>query len=342
MVAAAIAGRVYQATSRFTRFPEQTPVNDGVTRVRITERTVVARDENVVSLRFESLDGAPLRPWYPGAHLDLLLPSGRMREYSLCGDPTDRSHYRIAVRRIPDGGGGSIEVHKLPVGSEVSIKGPRNAFPLALPGRGSAAQRLRFVAGGIGITPILPMVATAQRLDLDWSMIYVGRSAASLLFIDQLSALGERVTVRTDDDGGIPTATELLAGVQAGTAVYACGPPPMLTSIRTALLTRPDVELHYERFSPPPVLDGKPFTVTLADGTSVDVAADETMLAALRKVRPAVPYSCQQGFCGTCRLQVDAGTIDHRDTLLSQAERDAGWMLTCVSRAAGPDLRLRY
>ncbi|MGU3291648.1 PDR/VanB family oxidoreductase [Williamsia sp. M5A3_1d] len=342
MKAVEIISRAYPFFVRFMRDPHIPPPESGITTVRITERTVVAEDENVVSLRFSPLDGEELTPWYPGAHLDLLLPSGRMREYSLCGDPTDRTHYRIAVRRIPTGGGGSIEVHDtLRVGDTVAIKGPRNAFPLALPGRGSPAQRLRFIAGGIGITPILPMVAAADRLDLDWSMIYTGRSAESLPFIEQLRSHGDRVTIRTDDDGGIPTADELLGPIEPKTAVYCCGPVPMLEAIRVAMRDLDDTELHFERFSPPPVLDGNAFDVTLSStGDRVGVSATESTLAALRRIRPAVPYSCQQGFCGTCRVRVTEGVVDHRDTLLTEPERAAGWMLSCVSRSDGTDLTL--
>ena len=316
-------------------------VNTGVTQVRLVDRTVVAEDENVVALRFEAPDGGQLPPWYAGAHLDLLLPSGRMREYSLCGDPTDRTYYRIAVRRIPDGGGGSVEVHDdLRVGDTLSIKGPRNAFPLAVPGLGSRAEHLRFVAGGIGITPILPMIQLADRLDLDWSMVYTGRSRDSLPFVDEVLTHGDRVTVRTDDDGGIPTADELIGpDISPRTAVYSCGPIPMLDALVARLRDVRDVELHHERFAPPPVVDGHPFTVTLAStGAAVPVGADETTLAALRRERPSVPYSCRQGFCGTCRTRVLDGAVDHRDTLLTTAERDAGWMLSCVSRAAGDSL----
>lgn len=313
-----------------------------VTAVKIVRRDVVASDDNVVALTLGALDGGELTPWYAGAHLDLLLPSGRMREYSLCGDPADRDHYRIAVRRIPGGGGGSIEVHDaLNEGDILRIKGPRNAFPLALPGYGSPARTLRFIAGGIGITPILPMLAAAERLGLDWSMVYTGRSADSLPFLDELARYGDKITIRTDDEHGLPTPADLLGPIASGTAVYCCGPVPMLGGIRIALVGRADVELHFERFSPPPVEDGKPFTVTLASsGTQVPVSATESALAAIRRDLPSVPYSCQQGFCGTCKVRVLEGTVEHRDNILTEPERDAGVMLTCVSRAEGDHLRL--
>lgn len=302
----------------------------------VVDRQVVAHDENVVALRLAAADGSTLPRWHPGAHLDIHLPSGRVRQYSLCGDPSDRTGYRIAVRRIPDGGGGSVEVHDaLPVGSTVTTSGPRNAFPLSVPGYGSPTRRLRFIAGGIGITPILPMLKMADGLGVDWSMIYVGRSADSIPFIEEVQRFGDRITVRTDDVSGVPTAEELLGECPDGTTVYACGPAEMLTLVRQHLIGRDDVELHFERFAAAPVVDGEPFTVVVrSSGTEVPVSADQTLLAALQRAGVAAPYSCQQGFCGTCRTRVVNGVVQHRDTLLTEPERESGMMLTCVSRAA--------
>jgi ferredoxin-NADP reductase len=311
------------------------PAREHTHVLRVVDRRLVAHDDNVVALSLAGADDKPLPPWFPGAHIDIRLPSGRLRQYSLNGDVGDRGSYRIAVRRIPDGGGGSMEVHDdLPVGSTVTTGGPRNAFPLSMPGYGSPAQRFRFIAGGIGITPILPMVRQAHGLGVDWSMIYVGRSRDSLPFLDELSEFGDRIEIRTDDVLGLPSADELLGECPDGTAVYACGPAPMLTALRGRLAGRDNVELHFERFSAPPVVDGKAFSVRIASsGTVVDVGAEETLLSALKRSGLAAPYSCQQGFCGTCRTSVLSGVVDHRDTLLTEPERDAGMMLVCVSRA---------
>ncbi len=311
----------------------------------VLDRQVVAHDQNVVAFTLAAPDGGKLPGWHPGAHLDLHLPSGRVRQYSLCGDPGDRSAYRIAVRRIPDGGGGSIEMHDaLPVGATVTTGGPRNAFPLVVPGYGSPTARLRFVAGGIGITPILPMLALAEQLGVDWSMIYVGRSADSIPFLDEVRRFGGRIEIRTDDVNGVPAADDLLGECPSGTTVYACGPAPMLTVIRERLTGRDDVELHFERFAAPPVVDGEEFDVTVAStGTRIAVGAAETLLAALQRAGIAAPYSCQQGFCGTCRTRALAvkGVVEHRDTLLTPPEREAGVMLPCVSRGtAGSELVL--
>jgi ferredoxin-NADP reductase len=313
-----------------------TPPADCDSRIRLTvvDRRVVARDQDVVALTFRG-DGARLPSWHPGAHLDIELPSGRMRQYSLCGDPRSGT-YRIAVRRIPDGGGGSVEMHDaLTVGATVRTHGPRNAFPLTLPGYGSPTVRLRFIAGGIGITPILPMLGYADHFGVDWSLIYVGRSLDSLPFLDEVAAFGPRVEIRTDDERGLPDAAELLGDCPGGTAVFACGPAAMLTAVRSRLSGRDDVELHFERFAAPPVVDGEPFAVSLAaTGAEVHVGAEETLLAALRRSGVPAPYSCRQGFCGTCRTRVLSGAVDHRDTLLTDPERADGAMLICISRAA--------
>ena len=310
--------------------------HDSSITLTVVGRTVVAHDQDVVTLTFAAADGAPLPPWRPGAHLDIHLPSGRVRQYSLCGDPTRPDGYRIAVRRIPDGGGGSAEVHDvLGVGSQVTTNGPRNAFPLTVPGYGSPAQRLRFVAAGIGITPILPMMRHVDPLGVEWSIIYAGRSRDSLPFLDDVAKFGDRVEIRTDDVHGVPTAAQLLGDCPDGTAVYACGPAPMLTAIRTQLAGRENVELHFERFAAPPVIDGEEFSVCVAStGATVQVGAEETLLSALQRADVWPPYSCRQGFCGTCRTRVLDGRVDHRDTLLTEPERADGMMLVCISRAA--------
>lgn len=316
------------------------PRNTGRATLALTVRgrRVVAHDQDVVELTLVAADGATLPRWHPGAHLDVHLPSGRIRQYSLCGDPGDAGEYRIAVRRIPDGGGGSVECHDaLSVGALVHTHGPRNAFPLTVPGHGSPTRRVRFIAGGIGITPILPMLRAVRHLGVEWSMIYTGRSRDSLPFVDEVAALGARVQIRTDDVNGLPSAATLLGDCSPGTAVYACGPAPMLTAVRAALVDRADVELHFERFAAPPVQDGSPFEVSVAStGTTIAVGAQETLLTALQRAGVAAPYSCQQGFCGTCRVRVLDGTVDHRDTLLTDPEREAAMMLTCVSRGHGP------
>lgn len=300
----------------------------------VTARTEEA--DGVVSLRLEAPSGAELPAWYPGAHLQLELPSGTIRHYSLNGDPADRTAYRVAVRRVP-GGSGSAEIHDtVTEGTVLRVAGPVNAFPFA------AEPRVLFVAGGIGITPVLPMARKAARLGLDWRLVYTGRSRATMPFTGELSALpgaGERVKILADDETGVPDAAALLEPAPAGAAVYVCGPPPMLNGVREAANAAIDAgrlrSFHFERFTAPPIENGHPFEVELArSGTVLQVPADKTVLDTLRASNPATPYSCKQGFCGTCVQRVLSGTVDHRDQRLTPDDRAAGDMLVCVSRAA--------
>jgi ferredoxin-NADP reductase len=307
--------------------PEIEPV-DRRLRVRIAE----IRDEcsDVVSLRLEPFAGYVLPRWHPGAHLDVELPSARLRQYSLCGDPADRDYYRIAVRRIADGNGGSLEMHRLQVGDELTLRGPREAFPFI------DVDRYLFVAGGIGITPILPMLHHAAAQGADWTFVYTGRTRQSMPFLDEILALDPaRVHLWPDDEYGVPDAKKIVELAPPGAALYTCGPPAMIDAIRGEIPAENISSLHYERFSPPPVLGGKPFEVVLArSGHVVPVSAEETALNAVRAVLPDVAYSCQQGFCGTCPVKLLGGDVQHRDRCLTESQRD-GWMALCVSRGAG-------
>ncbi|MBT2365517.1 oxidoreductase [Streptomyces sp. ISL-10] len=300
------------------------------------ELVVAAREneaEDVVSLRLVAPDGSPLPRWQAGAHVDLRLPSGRVRQYSLCGAANDRHAYRIAVRRIAGGGGGSTEVHDaVRVGSRVTVTGPRNAFPFA------AEPAVLFLAGGIGITPILPMAREAARLGLDWRLVHTGRSRASMPFaaeIGELAALGgDRVETLPDDECGAPEGAQLLGRAPAGAAVYCCGPGPMLDSVRRAFDGSGASALHIERFTAAPIVDGRPFELRLRrSGEVLPVPADRSALDVLLARDPATPYSCRQGFCGVCTLRVTAGTVDHGGSRLTEKERADGRMRVCVSRA---------
>jgi ferredoxin-NADP reductase len=303
----------------------------GTLRLVVAERTTDSGD--VVSLRLTAGDGGRLPRWQAGSHIDLHLPSGRRRQYSLCGDPADRYGYRIAVRRLDGGGGGSVEVHdSLTPGSSVTVTGPRNAFPFA------ADPAVLLIAGGIGITPILPMAREAAQRRLDWRLIHTGRTRTSLPLATELARLdSSRVEIVTDDEHGVPDCGELLRRAPAGAAVYCCGPAPMLDGIRAAfdrLGPGRLSALHFERFAPPPITDGKPFDVELKRSQRVlPVPADRSALDVLRENLPALPYSCRQGFCGVCRQRVVSGSVEHRDRRLTDEERAAGEMLVCVSRA---------
>ncbi|MFJ4875669.1 PDR/VanB family oxidoreductase [Streptomyces sp. NPDC088745] len=307
-------------------------------RVLVSGRSEPA--EGVVQLHLEALDAGDLPRWEPGAHLDLVLPSGLVRQYSLCGDPADRASYTVATRVLPEeagGRGGSREVHeRVHEGSELRVRGPRNRFPLV----GSASYV--FVAGGIGITPLLPMLRAARAAGADWRLLYGGRSRATMPFlaeVEELDGSGRRVRIVAEDEDGLPDLAELWAGVPQGTAVYACGPEGLLGAVEGSLPEH--CSLHVERFAPGASAPGSgAFEVELRrSGTVVPVAAGQSVLAALKPVVPNLSYSCEQGFCGTCQQRVIEGGIDHRDELLTDSERDDS-LLICVSRAAGERLVL--
>lgn len=282
--------------------------------------------------------GADLPAWEPGAHVDVHLPSGAVRQYSLCGDPDDRTCYRIAVLELPSGRGGSVELHQeLRPGVMVGVGQPRSAFTLV------DAERYVFVAGGIGITPLLPMIREVQHQGLPWELSYCARSARHFSFVDELRALGsDRVRFLAEDVDGRPDLAELVRG-SAGSVVFCCGPAGLMDGLAAEMTAAGRDDLHLERFTPHPVtVDGSGFTVELArSGTVVDVPDDRTVLEAVRAAGVDVDSSCEMGICGTCETKVLSGTVEHRDELLTDAEKAQGTtMMICVSRAACPRLIL--
>lgn len=330
---AAFSDNAVTRLARRSTLPRRPPATE---MPAIRELVVAARQqeaEDVVSLRLAAPDGGTLPPWQPGAHIELHLPSGRRRQYSLCGDPAGRHRYRIAVRRIANGKGGSAEVHDaLGEGMRVAVTGPRNAFPFA------AEPIILLIAGGIGITPILPMAQEAARRGLDWRLVHTGRDRGSMPFTSELAELAAlapgRVSIRPDDEAGVPEAADLLSLSPAAGAVYCCGPAPMIDGVRRAFGGSRAAALHFERFAPAPITNGRPFELQLGDtGRVLPVPYDRSALDVLHEVLPDLPFSCRQGFCGTCRVRVAQGHVDHRDRRLTAAERAAGAMLPCVSRA---------
>jgi cytochrome P450/ferredoxin-NADP reductase len=309
-------------------------------------RTLVVREhvavaEGVAALVLGADDGADLPAWEPGAHVDLVLGNGLTRQYSLCGDPADRSVYRVGVLREESGGGGSRFVHdELRPGATVPVRAPRNHFRL------EPAAHYVFVAGGIGITPILTMIAQADAAGADWTLLYGGRKRASMAFLDELECHGDRVTVWPQDTHGLLDLDALLGEPRADTLVYACGPGPLLDAVEARCAGWPAGALHVERFAVAPLaapVRDEPFEVELArTGRVLTVPTDRSIVEVVEAgTGMAILTSCSEGKCGTCETGVLEGTPDHRDVLLTQAERAAcDRMMICVSRSCSERLVL--
>jgi ferredoxin-NADP reductase len=295
----------------------------------------------VVRLTLRHPEGDPLPEWEPGAHLDLVLREDLVRQYSLCGDPMNRSVLQVAVLREPAGRGGSEYVHdRLSDGDLVRIRGPRNHFRLI------DAPRYLFIAGGIGITPIMPMVAQAEAQGADWQLVYGGRSRASMAFCDQLvGRYGDRVSIRPQDETGPLDLNSLLWQPQEATAVYCCGPESLLAAVEERCTQWPAGALHVERFSPKAGVGADArtsFEVELAhSGITMTVPEDRSILEMVEDAGAPVFSSCQEGICGTCETPVLEGVPDHRDSLLTDEERaECKTMMICVSRACSARLVL--
>jgi ferredoxin-NADP reductase len=312
-----------------------------LSRVTLEIRAKDTIADGVVSLTLAHPDGARLPDWTPGSHIDLVLPEGTTRQYSLCGDRWDPHTYRVAVLREPAGRGGSAYVHdRLAPGDLVGVGGPRNHFPLV------PADRYLFIAGGIGITPLLPMIHQAELIGADWQLLYGGRSRASMAFREELSAAhGDRVRISPQDECGLLDLAPWLGTPDPGTKVYCCGPAPLLAAVEQACAAWPSYSLRTERFNagalPEPVHQTA-FEVELRrTGRTVTVMPDTSVLHAVRQVGADVLSSCEQGTCGTCLTPVLEGTPDHRDSILTDHERAANdCMLPCVSRSRGDRLVL--
>ncbi|MFD9193448.1 PDR/VanB family oxidoreductase [Streptomyces phaeochromogenes] len=304
----------------------------------VVERRDLAA-EGVLALTLRHPLGEELPAWEPGAHIDVVLGPDLERQYSLCGDPADRHSWRVAVLREPDGRGGSAHVHgQLEAGGKVRVRGPRNHFAL------QPSPRYRFVAGGIGITPILPMLAEAEAAGAEWTLLYGGRTRNSMAFAEELSLYGDKVRVAPQDESGLLDLAAELGTPQSDTLVYCCGPGPLLDAVEERCAEWPKGSLHVERFQPKVQETGADteFEVVLErSGHTLTVPANVSVLDTVRSAGVEVLFSCTEGTCGTCETDVLEGTPDHRDSVLTDEEREAGeTMLICVSRCRGKRLVL--
>ena len=301
----------------------------------VRRRTTVAK--GVVTLDLGDPEGADLPGWEPGAHVDLMLADGLVRQYSLCGDPGEPDVWRVGVLLDPNSRGGSRYVHdNLVDGASVRVRGPRNHFSLV------DSPRYRFIAGGIGITPILAMLETVQRAGNEWTLLYGGRTGASMAFATDLAErYPERVTLWPTDERGHLDLESLLKDPQDDTLVYCCGPEGLLSAVEQQCAHWPAGTLHIERFAAKtPTTEQaaaalEHFEVVChRSGITVEVSADLSILEALEDADVPILGSCYEGVCGTCEAAILEGTPEHRDSVLTEAEQASGTVLmTCVSRS---------
>jgi ferredoxin-NADP reductase len=314
--------------------PERDPDEPAVRELYVASTAVVAED--VVELVLVDPDDRALPSWEPGAHIDLLLENCLERQYSLCGDPGDAGRWRLAVGLGRPSRGGSAYVHDaIRQGDRVRVRGPRNNFAMV------RSDRYLFIAGGIGITPILPMVHAAASAGAEWRLLYGGRALETMAFRNELSRYGSRVTFTPEDRDGLLDLEGALGSLSDGTHVYCCGPEPLLEVAERVSSQRPGITLHVERFAPKEPLDrGKPGdepfeVVCRKSGITLQVHGGESILEVARAAGVRCLSSCTEGTCGTCETEVIEGVPDHRDSFLSEDERaDNETMMICVSRAA--------
>ncbi|HEY1153855.1 MAG TPA: PDR/VanB family oxidoreductase [Pseudolabrys sp.] len=293
----------------------------------------------VLSLELVPTNGKPLPPFEPGAHIDLHLPGNIMRQYSLCGDPNDTSRYRVGIRSVSGGLSSQFVHRKLRPGEVIKVSAPRNNFPLI------DADRYLFVAGGIGVTPLIPMMQAASARNKPWTLLYCNKRDTDAPFLDEIRALGGTLSLHSSEAGTRLDVQQRLGQVEENTVVYCCGPERLMTAVEEATAAWPADTVRFEWFTPrsrpADEVSGSFEVVCEQSGLTVTVPPEKSVLEALNDAGIPVPCSCQQGICGTCEVRVIDGEVDHRDSILSSSERAANQtMMTCVSRAKGARLVL--
>lgn len=287
--------------------------------------------------------GAPLPEFEAGAHVDIEIPGGFLRQYSLCGDPRDRSRYMIAVLREAGGGGGSRALHDaVKVGERLVVSRPRNNFPISV-----GAPRHLLLAGGIGITPMMAMIEQFRHEQADFELHYCTRSLERTAFRDRLAAFGTRVVYHHDQGDprrGLDIAS-LLAQHRPGTHLYYCGPAPFMEAVKRASAHWPAESVHFEYFAPPAATQSAPppggaFRIRLAhSGREFDIPPERSIVDVLRDAGIEIETSCEIGTCGTCKTRYLAGTPQHNDYILTAKDQQE-WVMVCCARAGSDVLVL--
>lgn len=296
--------------------------------------------DGIVVLRLETATGEDLPLWEAGAHIDVFTEGDACRQYSLCGSPDDRKGYRIAILEEPHGRGCSRLLYRTAVeGSTWRMRGPRTNFGL------KSSDSYVFIAGGIGITPIIPMIEDAERRGASWRLLYGGRSRMTMAFLHELEAYGDQVVISPEDETGLLPLSAWLDHPTPGTLVYACGPEALLHGVEQRCTHWPRGSLHTERFVPKqleePVLAASFEVQFKRSGMVLEVPVDRSILEVIADAGIPTLSACQEGTCGTCETAVIEGVPDHRDSILDEDEKAANdYMMICVSRSCSPRLVL--
>jgi ferredoxin-NADP reductase len=288
---------------------------------RLTEVQTVARETNLYT--FRRVDGSPLPAYKPGAHIDLHLPNGLVRQFSLIVPDSNHESYVVGVKRDENSRGGSrYIIDEMRVGDEIKISAPRNTFPLV-----EDAEHVTLFAGGIGITPIWCMVQELAARKRSWKLYYACRSRADMAFLEALKQFGaEAVHLHFDDEaGGVLDIAAAIAATPADAHLYCCGPNPMLKAFEAAAAGRPRNHIHVEYFTPKEEAAAAPlggFWVELArSGEEYFIPEGKKILEVLYEAGVDVDYSCELGICGACETKVISGIPEHHDSVLSEEEQ---------------------
>lgn len=311
--------------------------------IRVLVKSITYEAEDVISLDLRRTDTASLPAFTAGAHIDLLLPNGITRSYSLANDQNERHRYHIAVQKDPATRGGSRFIHEsIRVGEVLTITPPCNNFTLAKDGR-----RFILIAGGIGITPLVCMARRLSELGCAWDLFYAARSRRKAAFLDDLNAIGGATHVHAhfDDEhtGAVIDIGAIVRAAAPGAHLYCCGPTPMLVSFESITAALPPENVHVEYFTAKtPIEPGGGFEVVLArSNRSVFVPENSTILDALLAAGIDAGHSCLEGVCGTCETKILEGIPDHRNSVLSAKERASNrTMMICCSGALSSRLVL--
>ncbi len=321
---------------RFTpRSPDLTGtvIRAGYKELVMNIANVLPLADDTIELELRANEDSVLPPWTAGAHIDLVLPGDVIRSYSLTSSPSENKVWRIAVLREQDGRGGSVLVHNLKAGDKVRVRWPRNNFALA------KAASYHFLASGIGITPIMPMIEAAQDQGVPWRLDYVGRTRSRLAYLDRLDSLaGTKVHISSET--GRPDLGALLAESDEHAAIYACGSQGFLLALEEAAALT-EREVHAEWFAPKPGArqgaEGayEAFTVHLErSGVDVSVQPGQSIIDACADAGVTIPAACFEGTCSSCLSSVLEGQPDHRDSFLTANERKSNTLMAaCVSRS---------